>query len=111
MKKCKSCGKTIPEDKEFCNENCLRNWYEKREKQSKRKTIPKTELFKMELDMLNNSTGKKVELGLSRGRDVKGIVTAIDERYGKIMVRVKENNQIKNVIVRLGYIVSFAVYD
>lgn len=65
----------------------------------------------MELNLLEDSVGKEVELGLSRGSNVKGIVTAFDQKYAKIAVKVKENNRTKNVIVRLGYVISFAIYE
>ena len=49
----------------------------------------------MELNLLKNSVGKEVELGLSRGSNVRGIVTAFDQKYAKIAVEVKENNRTK----------------
>lgn len=54
------------------------------------------------LNLLEDSVGKEVELGLSRGSSVKGVVTAFDQKYAKIAVRVRENNRTKTVIVRLG---------
>lgn len=108
-KECLNCGKDItdntkmPKSSKFCSRKCT-DEYRQGLKQ-------KTEYFKMELDLLEKSVGKRVELGLSRGSTVRGIVTAFDERYAKIAVKVIENNQTKTVIVRLGYIISFAVYD
>lgn len=102
MKQCKNCGKEIPNNLDFCNSECKEEY--------KRKT-ENSELFKMELNLLENSVGKEVELGLSRGSNVKGIVTAFDQKYAKIAIRVKENNRTKTVIVRLGYVISFAIYD
>jgi len=99
---CLNCGKTIPDNLSFCNRECAEEHKNK---------IEHSELFKMEVDLLENSVGKHVELGLSRGSNVKGIVTAFDNRYGKVAVKVTENNRTKTVIVRLGYVISFAIYD
>jgi len=112
--KCEICGKTIADSQRFCSETCVREHYKNAktlQETSDRKPENKVEVFKIELDLLDKSVSKRVELGLSRGATVRGIVTGFDERYGKIAIAVKENNQTKTVIVRLGYIVSFAVYD
>lgn len=109
-KECLNCGKDItdntkmPKSSKFCSRDCTEKYVKELKKD-------KTEYFKIELDLLDKSVSKRVELGLSRGATVKGIVTAFDERYAKIAVKVTENNQTKTVIVRLGYIISFAVYD
>ena len=99
---CKNCGKKIANNLSFCSQEC---------KDEYKKKMETSELFKMELNLLENSVGKRVELGLSRGSNVKGIVTAFDNRYGKVAVKVKENTESKTVIVRLGYVISFAIYD
>ena len=102
MRQCKNCGKEIPDTLTFCSKNCTEDYKRKSEN---------SELFKMELDLLENSVGKEVELGLSRGSNVKGIVTHFDQKYAKIAVKVKENNRTKTVIVRLGYVISCAIYE
>lgn len=102
MKQCRNCGKEISNNLTFCSGDCKEEY--------KRKTED-SELFKMELSLLGDSVGREVELGLSRGSNVKGIVTAFDQKYAKIAVRVRENNRAKTVIVRLGYVISFAIYD
>lgn len=102
MKQCRNCGKEISNNLTFCNKDCTEEY--------KRKT-ENSELFKMELNLLESSVGKEVELGLSRGSNVKGKVTAFDQKYAKIAVNVKENNRTKTVIVRLGYVISFAIYE
>ena len=99
---CLNCGKKIADNISFCGYECKQEYKGKQEK---------TEFFKMELNLLKESVGKRVELGLSRGSNVKGKVVSFDDRYAKVAVRVTENNQSKTVIVRLGYIVSFAIYD
>ena len=99
---CLNCGKKIADNISFCGYECKQEYKGKQEK---------TEFFKMELNLLKESVGKRVELGLSRGSNVKGTVTAFDDRFGKIAVNVKENNQTKTVVVRLGYVISFAIYD
>lgn len=112
--KCEICGKPIAESQRFCSEKCVKEHYgdiKNLQRTEDKKPENKAEVFKIELDLLDKSVSKRVELGLSRGATVRGIVTGFDERYGKIAIAVKENNQTKTVIVRLGYIVSFAVYD
>ena len=110
-KECLNCGKDItvnakmPESSKFCSRACSVEYRENKQKHEK------AEFFKMELNLLEKSVGKRVELGLSRGSNVKGTVVGFDERFGKIAVKVTENNQTKTVVVRLGYIISFAVYD
>jgi len=102
MKHCRNCGKEISDNLAFCSKDCTEEYKRKGEN---------SESFKTELNLLEDSVGKEVELGLSRGSNVKGVVTAFDQKYAKIAVRVKENNRAKTVIVRLGYVISFAIYD
>jgi len=69
------------------------------------------QLYQFELNLLKDSIGYEVELSLSRGSSVRGIVTAFDQKYGKVAVITKENKRTKLTIVKLSYVVSFSIYD
>jgi hypothetical protein len=103
MKKCKNCGKEIRDNMTFCSEKCAKTY--------DRNVGHIIDSFKIELKLLEKSVSKKVELGMSRGPSIKGRVVDFDNRYGKIIVETVENGVTKNIIVKLGYVVSFAVYD
>lgn len=140
-KQCKNCGKDIRNDLTFCSSACIHEYRNRKEsksdsemnmesetpftehakknspKKEPKKTEPKKERnfnidnFKLELDLLDNSKSKLVELGLARGSSIKGKVIGFDDRYGKIVIETIENNIKKNIIVKFNYIVSFTVYE
>jgi len=100
MKQCRNCGKDIPDNLTFCNRECL---------EEHKKSKETFKLFQFELDMLKKGIGSKVELHLSRGSPVRGILRAFDQRYGKVAVETDVNNEKNIVIVKLGYVISFAI--
>ena len=101
MKKCKSCGKDIRDNMSFCSKDCAEDFKNNKEN---------LQLFNIELEMLKNAVGCKAELQLSRGSPVKGKIKAFDQQYGKIMVEVEVNDEIKTTVVKLNYVVSFSIF-
>jgi predicted nucleic acid-binding Zn ribbon protein len=101
MKKCKNCGKDIPDKTTFCSKDCAEAF--KNNKQN-------LKLFNIELEILKNAVGCKAELQLSRGSPVKGKIIAFDQQYGKIAVEVEVNDEIKTTIVKLNYVVAFSIF-
>ena len=79
--------------------------------EQEKKQKENVEFYKMEISLLEKSLGKRVDIQLSRGSNVRGIVTALDQKYGKIAVKVNENSITKTTVVRLSYVVSFSVYE
>lgn len=102
MKECKNCSKEIRDNMTFCSKDCADDYKRKMEN---------IDSFKVELKLLEKSISKKVELGMARGPSIKGRVVDFDNRYGKLVVETIENGTTKNIIVKLGYVVSFAVYN
>lgn len=112
MTQCRNpeCNKEAPKGSAYCSRKCLEEHKQiKRERKSKK--YEDSELYQFELNLLKDSVGHEVELGLSRGPTVRGKVYAFDNRYGKIAVKVKENNRTKLTVVKLSYVVSFSIYD
>jgi len=109
MHRCKNpeCGKEISEDKAYCNEECLRQAIKLRKRVQK-----KPFHTNYENELLANSTGKKIELELSRGRPVRGILVDYDPEFQKLTVMEDaSNNQKKITVVRLGYVSALSVYQ
>jgi len=100
MKICKNCGKEIPDNLAFCSKECKEEYKEKKDNFA---------VYRLEQVLLTNSVNKEVELSLSHGANVRGIVTAFDEQYGKIAVETEVNGQTEITIVKLGYVVSFKI--
>jgi small nuclear ribonucleoprotein (snRNP)-like protein len=100
MKQCKNCDKEIPESSTFCSRECAKEFKEKKENFA---------VYRLEQNLLKNSVNKEVELSLSHGANVRGIVRALDEQYAKIAVETEVNGQTEITIVKLGYVVSFKI--
>lgn len=101
MKKCKNCGKDVPDNVNFCSKDCTEAFKNKKQN---------LQLFNIELEMLKEAVGCKAELQLSRGSPVKGKIVAFDQQYGKIAVEVEVNDEIKTTIVKLNYVVAFSIF-
>jgi small nuclear ribonucleoprotein (snRNP)-like protein len=100
MKQCKNCGKEIPDSSTFCSKECAKDFKERKENFA---------VYRLEQNLLKNSVNSEVELSLSHGANVRGVVRAFDEQYGKIAVETEVNGQTEITIVKLGYVVSFKI--
>ena len=100
MRQCKNCGKEIPDNSTFCSKECAKEFKKRKENFA---------VYRLEQNLLKNSVNKEVELSLSHGANVRGIVRALDEQYAKIAVETEVNGQTEITIVKLGYVVSFKI--
>ena len=108
MSKCRTCGRTIPEGITFCSEACATKYKDKSEKRQKKTSAP---IHNYENQMLRNGKGLKIELQLSRGPPVRGILVNYDPEFQKITVREDlGNNQKKLTFVKLGYVSALSLY-
>jgi hypothetical protein len=108
MKKCQNpeCQKEIPENKAYCNEECLRRAIKLR----RQKRAPPFHA-NYENQLLKESEGLKVELQMSRGPPVRGILVDYDAEYQKVTVKEDLSNQTKLTIVKLSYVSALSVYE
>lgn len=120
MKNCKNCGKPI-ETGIFCNPKCEQAYYkepvgakplEVNEQNMELKENKETPLtaYKIELEMLKESINCHVELQMSRGSPIRGIIKGFDLQYGKIAVEQDLGEETRITIVKLTYVSAFSIF-
>jgi hypothetical protein len=66
--------------------------------------------FQFEEELLKQAIGSKVELQMSRGPPVRGILKAFDLQYAKLAIEEDLGEQSRITIVRLGYVSAFSIF-
>lgn len=108
------CQKEIPDNKKYCNEQCLTRHIElKKENLSipSRSNTCRAPIFNYENQILRDSKGQRIELQMSRGPPVRGILVDYDPEFQKIAVLEDiGNNKQKLTFVKLNYVSALSLY-
>ena len=103
---CKTCGRDIPKGINFCSKVCATKY-----KAKTRKSKISAPIHNFENQMLRNGKGLKIELQMSRGPPVRGILVDYDPEFQKLAVREDlGNNQKKLTFVKLNYVSALSLY-
>jgi len=112
MHKCKNpeCGKEIPDSLEFCSRECTESLKESSKGKPKSKDR-EVSSQKYEYQMLRNGIGLRIELQMSRGPPVRGVLKDYDPEFQKLAVMEDVgNNQRKLTFVKLNYVSALSLY-
>lgn len=108
MSVCKMCAKTTPKGLDFCSQDCMNTFKSKQKPKGKKFSAPN---HNYENQMLRNGKGLKVELQMSRGPPVRGILMNYDPEFQKLAVMEDlGNTQKKLTFVKLNYVSALSLY-
>ena len=107
---CKNCGNPLKIGSvDFCSKACLEA-FKSKDKPKQGKTDDVWRAYQFEREALENSIGCRVELQMSRGPPIKGILRALDLQYAKVAVEEDLGEFSRIQIVKLGYVATFSVF-
>lgn len=107
MSTCKTCGKSIPNGLNFCSELCALNHKTKPKSRTSKISAP---IHNYENQMLRNGKGLKIELQMSRGPPVRGILVDYDPEFQKLAILEDLGNKKKLTFVKLNYVSALSLY-
>ena len=109
MSVCPVCGIPIPKNKSFCSEECEQKQLDA--KKGKPDEKPVSPVLNYENQTLRNGKGSRIELQMSRGPPVRGILMDYDPEFQKLAVMEDVgNNQKKLTFVKLSYVSALSLY-